>query len=114
MALVDVLAPLIGAEEAAPYNMSIVGNYLRPCLTPELSSLEPQIAARLEQRMEPFCVELDAAEVQRKWDRLDRIPQFWERLAQQTTEPVLNHLRAIGAVARYALEHGLTMLKIGA
>jgi hypothetical protein len=114
VALEEFLAPLIGPREAERYNMSIVGNYTRPCLPPELSSLEPRIAERLEQRMEPFCVELDPAEVQRRWDRLDQIPQFWERLARQATEPVLNHLRAIGAVARYAREHNMMMLKIGA
>ena len=112
--LAAYLTQFMPADEAANYNSSEPPNTSGLYLPPELAQLDATTRSAVDARLEPGCLQLDPAVWQRRWQRLDGMPNFWPQLAQQVRPEVLAHLRALGAVASYAAANRLVLLKIGA
>ena len=112
--LAAYLAQFMPADEAAGYNSSEAPNTIGLYLPPELAQLDATTQSAVDARLELGCLQLDPAVWQRRWQRLDALPNFWPQLSQQVRPEVLAHLRGLGEVASYATVNQLVLLKIGA
>lgn len=109
--LASYLTRWLPAEQAERYDASIEEHTLGPCLPPELAGLDQPARQRLQEWIGQSCLVIDARERQAMWDQLDQIPGFWEGITREVFPEALEHLRAVGEIARFAVAHDYLMLK---
>lgn len=104
---------------AHQYNNSLEGNTIGICTPPEFNNLGAGDMSNMEIWSKSFYM-IDADTCRKHWEHLQEIPDVWGKL-ETTLTNVLNssryaqktttHLRQIGEIAKYALQHNLSMYK---